>query len=66
MVPSATAVQSVLTFLIERLLIDPTIQDKIHEEIDRVVGRDRLPNLDDRKECVIAYIYNILNKKDFK
>lgn len=48
--PAASATEAVLAILIERLLLQPDVQDKVHEEIDRVVGRGRLPNLDDRKE----------------
>ncbi|XP_026755352.2 probable cytochrome P450 304a1 [Galleria mellonella] len=49
MFPAATAVEAVLTMLVEHLLLRPDIQDRVHEEIDRVVGSGRLPNLDDRK-----------------
>ncbi|KAL4708285.1 hypothetical protein ACJJTC_007691 [Scirpophaga incertulas] len=49
MFPSATATTMLLTLLIERMLLQPEVQDRIHEEIDRVVGSGRLPNLDDRK-----------------
>ncbi|XP_068631064.1 probable cytochrome P450 304a1 [Battus philenor] len=49
MFPAASAVQAALTMLMERMLLNPAVQDKVHEEIDRVVGRDRMPTLDDRK-----------------
>ncbi|XP_053603225.1 probable cytochrome P450 304a1 [Plodia interpunctella] len=49
MFPAASAVQEVLAMLLERLLVQPELQDRLHEEVDRVVGSGRLPNLDDRK-----------------
>ncbi|XP_013200171.2 uncharacterized protein LOC106142814 [Amyelois transitella] len=49
MFPAATAVQETLAMLLERLVIQPELQDRLHEEVDRVVGSGRLPNLDDRK-----------------
>ncbi|XP_068631506.1 probable cytochrome P450 304a1 isoform X2 [Battus philenor] len=50
MFPTATALGMVICFLIEQMLLHPEVQEKIHEEIDRVVGRDRSPTLDDRSK----------------
>lgn len=36
----------------------PHIQQKAHEELDRVVGRDRLPTIDDEKN--LPYIHAII------
>ncbi|XP_063824054.1 probable cytochrome P450 304a1 [Ostrinia nubilalis] len=49
MFPTATATESTLTMLIEQILLNPGIQERVHEEIDRVVGKGRLPTLDDRR-----------------
>ena len=40
------------------MLLHPEAQRKAHEELDRVVGRDRLPELSDREslpyiQCVV-------------
>ncbi|VVD05004.1 unnamed protein product [Leptidea sinapis] len=35
MFPTATAVEMVLTMLVEQMLMHPEVQEKIHEEIDR-------------------------------
>ncbi|XP_026470621.1 probable cytochrome P450 304a1 [Ctenocephalides felis] len=46
--PSTTALGVQLCYLFFHLMYRPDVQDKILEELDRVVGRGRLPNLDDR------------------
>lgn len=37
------------------LLLNPEVQKKAQEEIDRVVGRDRLPTLNDRPKYIQCY-----------
>lgn len=44
----------------------PEAYEKLQEEIDRVVGSERLPDFDDRKslpytECVIKETYRLVN-----
>lgn len=39
---------STLTYALRRLVQNPKIQTKMQEEIDRVVGRNRSVNLEDR------------------
>jgi hypothetical protein len=52
MFPSPIAIGHTLSFYFVFLINNPHVQVKIQEEIDRVVGRSRLPNVDDRKEYV--------------
>lgn len=37
-----------LTIFVLLMVLNPETQDKAREELDRVVGRDRLPSLSDR------------------
>lgn len=46
--PALSAVNTVVTFLIQQICIQPEIQKKIQNEIDKVVGQGRMPTLDDR------------------
>lgn len=39
-----------LTFGFMYLILFPDVQKKAQEEIDRVIGRDRAPSLDDRPQ----------------
>lgn len=42
------------------MLLHPEAQQKAQEEIDRVVGRDRLPDLNDRDS--IPYLQCVINE----
>uniref|UniRef100_A0A6M2DMS5 Putative cytochrome n=1 Tax=Xenopsylla cheopis TaxID=163159 RepID=A0A6M2DMS5_XENCH len=46
--PTTTAIGAQLSYLFFHLMYRRDVQEKIHDEIERVVGRGRLPNLDDR------------------
>lgn len=35
-------------FVMMYVAMNPQVQDKLHQELDRVVGRERFPTLDDR------------------
>lgn len=37
-----------VAMLMQRIFVQPDIQMKMQQEIDRVVGQGRLPTLDDR------------------
>ena len=45
------------------LLVEhPEIQEKVAQEVDRIVGRDRLPSLDDREKLTYttATLYEVM------
>jgi cytochrome P450 len=46
--PASTTVSSTLNFALAFLLNYPEVQSKMQQELDEVVGRERLPTLDDR------------------
>lgn len=52
MFPAPVTIAQTLNYLWVHLVNYPEVQEKVQEEIDRVVGRSRLPNLDDRKEYI--------------
>ena len=52
LIPANTTVSSTLNFALVFLLTYPEVQTKMQQEMDTVVGRDRLPTLDDRARSV--------------
>ena len=52
LIPANTTVSSTLHFALVFLLIYPEVQSEMQQEMDKVVGRDRLPTLDDRARSV--------------
>jgi len=54
--------QTISTFLVFHLamVLNPEVQAKAQAEIDRVVGKDRLPNFDDR--LALPYVGAVLRE----
>ena len=46
--PSVSAVQATLSFTLQLLITYPEVLARCQKEIDEVVGKGRLPSLDDR------------------
>lgn len=45
----------VLGYYLRQMILNPHMKKRIQDEIDEVVGRSRLPNLDDRNKCVDCF-----------
>jgi cytochrome P450 len=58
LLPASISVSTTLTFAMVFLLNYPEVQRKMQQELDDVVGRDRLPTLDDRARSVDALRYS--------
>ncbi|KAG2367962.1 cytochrome P450 [Suillus spraguei] len=54
-----TTVSTLLVFLLA-MILNPEVQTKAHAEIDRVVGKDRLPDFNDRS--ALPYVEAILRE----
>ncbi|THH16641.1 hypothetical protein EW146_g4040 [Bondarzewia mesenterica] len=52
-----TTVATLMTFFLT-MLLHPEVQHKAQEEIDRVVGPDRLPEFSDRDNCHMAMFHD--------
>jgi len=63
--PAASTVSSTLNFAMVFLLNYPEVQSKMQQEMDKIVGRDRLPTLDERtrKVGISVLIKNITRNR---
>lgn len=47
-------------YLIYHMINNPDIQQKVHEELDRVIGPDRVPTIEDREN--LPYLWSVLRE----
>ncbi|KAF9061659.1 cytochrome P450 [Rhodocollybia butyracea] len=59
-VAGADTTVSTISSAILALLLHPKVQDKVQEELDRVVGRSRLPDFEDRE--ILPYLEAVLTE----
>lgn len=50
--PVSVSTPIVVAFYLRQMILNPQMKLRIQNEIDNVVGRSRLPTLDDRKKYV--------------
>ncbi|KAG9268172.1 cytochrome P450 1B1 [Astyanax mexicanus] len=60
-------VSTMMQWIILLLVKYPAIQAELHEQIDKVVGRDRLPSMEDKVNlaCLEAFIYETMRYTSF-
>lgn len=58
--PVSVSTPNVVAFYLRQLILNPHIKERIQFEIDMVVGRSRLPTLDDRNKYVRQAIQLLL------
>ena len=56
----ADTTASTLSCFFLAMVLNPHVQERVHEEIDRVIGTDRLPALEDRNE--LPYVDALLKE----
>jgi cytochrome P450 len=52
-IAGAIPIGATLDFLVLMMLLHPDVQQKAQKEIDTVIGKDRLPQLNDRPQYVL-------------
>lgn len=50
---SSESVGNTLGFLLLYVVLNPQTQDKLHEELDRVLGTDAVPQLTDKSRYLL-------------
>lgn len=50
--PVSVSTPIVVAFFLRQMILNPQMKSRIQNEIDNVVGRSRLPTLDDRNKYV--------------
>jgi cytochrome P450 len=56
---SDTTVAAVMSFFLA-MLIHPEVQSKAQAEVDRIIGKDRLPEFDDKDS--LPYVQSVVNE----
>lgn len=61
--PTSVSTPMVVAFFLRQMIFNPQMKRRIQDEIENVVGRSRLPTLDDRNKYVTNQLFNLINLK---